>query len=129
MLTFHFDADQAQWGRVDKDGQTIGLSQQDFLPYDLTISGLMGCYSSTIWDQWEAQGKDPLPFTICANWVKRQVVPTTLEHVDLFITMDHVDQEHIDGLKCAAYTCSMLEMVSKVASISIYLNDHLFVER
>lgn len=98
----------------------IGSNQGEFYAYDLLLGALSACFYSTLHDILEKQ-KTVIPaIKIIVTGKKRTEVPTTLEWVNLDITVtgDVNEKQFLHSVDLAAKYCSIHETISKVAKMS-----------
>ncbi len=92
-------------------------------PYDLTFAAIGGCFYATFLDQCDQLHLSVEWCDLEVTGIKRQTVPTTLETVDITVTiktMDSIDAV-TEAFDQASAQCSMLAMVRSVAEVNIQL--------
>lgn len=105
---------------TDRAAVGIGSKPGEFYAYDLLLGALSACFYSTLHDILEKQ-KTVIPtIEIIVTGEKRTEVPTTLEWVNLDITVtgDVNEKQFLRSVDLAAKYCSIHETISKVAIMS-----------
>ena len=111
-----------------KDGYTletkraivkIGGRDGEVFPYDMLLGALSSCFYYTLLEILEKRKAEIPEIEIVVTGEKREKVPTTLDWVNMDITV-HADVDQAQFLRfvdLAAKYCSIHETISKVATI------------
>lgn len=102
----------------------IGSKTGEFYPYDLLLGALSACFYSTLHDILEKR-KEQIPvIKIVVTGEKRKEVPTTLEWVnlDISVTGEVNEKQFLRSVDLAAKYCSIHETISKVAQMNQTVN-------
>ncbi|MDK2867006.1 MAG: hypothetical protein PWP51_1106 [Clostridiales bacterium] len=102
----------------------IGAVEGTLAPYDMLLGALGACLYATFLD---IVNKKRLTFeeaAISIDGVKRSTVPTTLETVNVAVTITGASKEKgfDQALQLATEYCSVYQTISKVAEMSYTLN-------
>lgn len=98
----------------------LGSKAGAFYPYDLLLGALSSCFYATLHDILGKRKETVPAIEIIVTGEKRKEVPTTLEWVNLEISVTgEVDQKQFQrSVDLAAKYCSIHETISKVAKMS-----------
>ena len=98
----------------------LGSKPGGFYPYDLLLGALSACFYSTLHDILEKRKEEIPSIEIIVTGEKRTEVPTTLEWVNLDITVtgNVNEKQFLRFVDLAAKYCSIHETISKVAKMS-----------
>ena len=121
-LTF----EQAFKGKLEAErgSVAIGLENNTLAPYDLLLGALGSCLYATFL---EIVNKKRLTFEsvkIEIQGVKREIVPTTLETVEVLFSVKGASKPKgfEQALKLATEYCSVYQTIAKVADMSYSIN-------
>jgi len=105
---------------TDRATLRIGSKAGEFAAYDLMLGALSACFHSTLHDILEKRKVEIPTIEIIVTGEKRTEVPTTLEWVNLEITVtgDVDEKQFLRSVDLAAKYCSVHETISKVAKMS-----------
>lgn len=117
MAKIHFE--DGFHGTYEAGNQTLTISKEGLLPYDMTYGALAGCLYSNFLKHLSTFGLSVNSTDVLIEGEKRKTVPATLEHVRIvFETDSDADLADLQGcLAEATKTCSMFQMISKVAEM------------
>lgn len=98
----------------------IGSKPGEFYPYDLLLGALSSCFYYTLIEILEKRKVEIPIVEVIVTGEKRTEVPTTLEWVNMEITVTgKVDEKQFQrSVDLAAKYCSIHETISKVAKMS-----------
>ncbi len=98
----------------------IGSKPGEFYPYDFLLGALSACFYYTLYEILEKRKVEIPVVEIVVTGEKRTEVPTTLEWVNLDITVTgNVDEKQfLRSVDLAGKYCSIHETISKVAKMS-----------
>jgi putative redox protein len=98
----------------------IGSKEGELFPYDMLLGALSSCFYYTLLEILEKRKSDIPDIEIIVTGDKREKVPTTLEWVNLDITVyGNVDEaQFLRFVDLAAKYCSIHETISKVATMT-----------
>ena len=98
----------------------IGSNPGEFFPYDLLLGALSSCFYYTLIEILEKRKIEIPTVEVIVTGEKRTEVPTTLEWVNMDITVTgNVDEnKFLRSVDLAAKYCSIHETISKVAKMS-----------
>jgi putative redox protein len=107
--------------KVAKGTVPLGDQEHGIQPYNLLLGALGSCFYSTFLD---IVKKKRLTFegaTLVLSGKKREIVPTTLETVEIKMTIKNASNQpqFLRSAELGAQYCSIHETISKVAKISI----------
>ena len=110
-------------GTYEIGDQTLRIGMDGIKPYDMTFGAMAACMYATFLDQTNARGVKVGEVEVYIDGKKRKEIPTTLEHVDIFMRVqseapEEVIKKCMDG---AMRDCSMIQTVMKVAVIDYSL--------
>ena len=105
---------------TDRAVAVLGSKPNEFYPYELLLGALSACFYSTLNDILEKQKVDIPVMDIVVTGEKRTEVPTTLEWVNMDITVTGTvnEKQFLRAVDLAAKYCSIHETISKVAAMS-----------
>ena len=107
---------------LDTDRATlrIGSKAGEFAAYDLLLGALSACFYANLNDILEKRKEEISSIEIVVTGEKRTEVPTTLEWVNLEITVtgDVNEKQFLRSVDLAAKYCSVHETISKVAKMT-----------
>ena len=107
---------------LDTDRATlrIGSKAGEFAAYDLLLGALSACFYANLNDILEKRKEETSSIEIVVTGEKRTEVPTTLEWVNLEITVtgDVNEKQFLRSVDLAAKYCSVHETISKVAKMT-----------
>lgn len=105
---------------TDRAVVELGSEAGQLYPYDLLLGALSACFYATLHEILEKQKAEIPNVEIVVTGEKRKEVPTTLEWVNLRITvMGEVNEKQFQrSVDLAARYCSIHETISKVAKMS-----------
>jgi putative redox protein len=107
---------------LETDRAVVGIGSEpgEFYPYDLLLGALSACFHSTLHDILEKRKVEIPRIEIIVTGEKRTEVPTTLEWVnmDITVTGDVNEKQFLRSVDLAAKYCSIHETISKVAKVS-----------
>ena len=98
----------------------IGSKPGEFYPYDLLLGALSSCFYYTLIEILEKRKVEIPIVEVIVTGEKRTEVPTTLEWVNMEITVTgKVDEKQFQrSVDLAAKYCSIHETISKVANVT-----------
>ncbi len=98
----------------------IGAKEGEVFPYDMLLGALSSCFYYTLLEIYEKRKEEVPPIEIVVTGQKREKVPTTLEWVNMDITVfGKVDEKQfLRFVDIAARYCSIHETISKVATMT-----------
>lgn len=110
-------------GKMEVKGGQLALGKGGFSPYNLLLGALGGCLYHTFLD---IVIKKKLTFDSVKmeiDGVKREVVPTTLEEVNIKFIVQNASNEKqfTKSVELAEQYCSIHSTISKVAKINLKL--------
>ncbi|MDD4541183.1 MAG: OsmC family protein [Eubacteriales bacterium] len=101
----------------------IGRKEGQLKPYNLLLGALLACLYATFLD---IAVKMKLEYSGCeltAEAVKRETVPSTLEHVKIIMTIFDANEEQSERFKratdLAAKYCSVYQTISHVSEMEL----------
>jgi len=105
---------------TDRAVVVLGSKPNEFYPYELLLGALSACFYSTLNDILEKQKVETPVMDIVVTGEKRTEVPTTLEWVNMDITVNGTvnEKQFLRAVDLAAKYCSIHETISKVAAMS-----------
>ncbi len=109
---------------TDRAVLQIGGKDGQFYPYDLLLGALSACFHATLSEIFFKRKLELPPIEIIVTGEKRKDVPTTLEWVNMEITVfGEVDEgKFLRSIDLAAKYCSVHETISKVAEMTHEVN-------
>jgi len=109
---------------TDRAVLQLGGKEGQFYPYDLLFGALSACFHATLSEIFFKRKVELPPIEIIVTGEKRKDVPTTLEWVNMEITvLGEVDEERfLRYTDMAAKYCSIHETISKVAEMTHEVN-------
>mgnify|MGYP001769205247 CR=1 FL=1 len=98
----------------------IGAKEGEVFPYDMLLGALSSCFYYTLMEILEKRNDEVPVIEIVVTGEKREKVPTTLEWVNLDITVyGKVDENlFLRFVDLAGKYCSIHETISKVATMT-----------
>ena len=98
----------------------IGSKPGEFFPYDLLLGALSSCFYYTLIEILEKTKLEIPIVEVIVTGEKRNEVPTTLEWVNMEITVtgDVDESKFLRSVDLAAKYCSIHHTISKVAKMS-----------
>ena len=108
-------------GKFKLRGNELNINSKAFLPYDLTMAGLVGCLYSTFLDVLRKRELTVYGCDVDFSYSKRKERPYTLETVDISFSVDskHTLYELRKALDEAKDHCSMYYTISQVSDINL----------
>ena len=110
----------------------IGAKEGEVFPYDMLLGALSSCFYYTLIEILEKRKSEIPEIEIVVTGQKREKVPTTLEWVNMEITVyGKVDEtQFLRFVDLAAKYCSIHETISKVATMThkVHFVDFEFME-
>lgn len=105
---------------TDRATLRIGSKAGEFAAYDLLLGALSACFYANLNDILEKRKEEISSIEIVVTGEKRTEVPTTLEWVNLEITVtgDVNEKQFLRSVDLAAKYCSVHETISKVAKMT-----------
>ncbi|HZK17417.1 MAG TPA: OsmC family protein [Anaerolineaceae bacterium] len=102
----------------------FGSKEGEFFPYDLFLGSLSSCFYYTLMEIYAKRRMDTPAMEIIVTGDKRKEVPTTLEWVEMDITVfDEVDEDQFSRfVDLASKYCSIHATISQVAEITHKIN-------
>jgi uncharacterized OsmC-like protein len=111
-------------GNIQLKGNSININSKAFLPYDLTMAGLVSCLYSTFLDTLAEENLSLINCEINYNYHKMEEFPYTLDKVVIRFVVD--SKESVYGLRSAlikaSKNCSMFYTISQVSEIDLKLD-------
>ena len=109
---------------TDRAVLQLGGNEGQFYPYDVLFGALSACFHATLSEIFFKRKVELPPIEIIVTGEKRKDVPTTLEWVNMEITvLGEVDEERfLRYTDMAAKYCSIHETISKVAEMTHEVN-------
>ena len=100
----------------------IGVEEGELRPYDLLQGSIAGCYYKTFLEILDKRDITIGAAELEVKGVNRREAPTTLETVDITLTLLEYPQDQVKHLRraadLAALYCSIYQTVSHVATIT-----------
>ena len=102
----------------------FGSKEGEFFPYDLFLGSLSSCFYYTLMEIYAKRRMDTPAMEIIVTGDKRKEVPTTLEWVEMDITVfNEVDEDQFSRfVDLASKYCSIHATISQVAEITHKIN-------
>lgn len=102
----------------------FGSKEGEFFPYDLFLGSLSSCFYYTLMEIYAKRRMDTPAMEIIVTGDKRKEVPTTLDWVEMDITVfDEVDEDQFSRfVDLASKYCSIHATISQVAEITHKIN-------
>lgn len=98
----------------------IGPKEGEVFPYDMLLGALSACFYSTLHEILVKRKSEIPEIEIVVTGQKREKVPTTLEWVNMDITVygKVAEDQFLRFVDLAAKYCSIHETISKVATMT-----------
>ena len=119
-MKMHFE--KGFHGVTQINSQCIEMNHETGVaPYDLTYAAISGCFYANFLNQCEKMNLEVKYCDVEVTGVKRKEVPSTLETVDVNLSIKTYSDKSsiVEALEAASENCSMLAMVRHVAEVTI----------
>lgn len=91
-------------------------------PYEYLLGALSGCFTSTLLDMY-AKDIEYTSIDVHVEGIKREEVPTTLEHTSIKLTAKGVKERERfeEAVQKASQACSIFQTISKVSEMEVQI--------
>ena len=105
---------------TDRAMVKIGAKKDEVFPYDMLLGALSSCFYYTLLEIYEKRNTEIPVIEIVVTGQKREKTPTTLEWVNMDITVfgQADEKQFLRFVDLAAKYCSIHETISKVATMT-----------